>query len=110
MAELALEVGQRYCAIGPASGSKLGPPPEVLITGLTDRGYVTEGKRQAAPIILFGLEHMWVRAADPPAVVARPRSSPEDVDRCACGAAEVDLAPDAASGFRCAACKRAWAL
>jgi hypothetical protein len=105
-----LVAGARYRAIGPAAGSKLGPPPEVLVTGRTDRGYRTEGKRQTAPIILFGVEGMWVRVPNDEVVAAVPPApkAADELERCACGAAEVDLAPDAASGFRCAACKRVW--
>lgn len=54
-----LEVGRSYRAIGPAEDSKLGPAPEVTITGVTERGYKTTGKRQTATLIAFGCEGNW---------------------------------------------------
>lgn len=49
---MTLEVGRTYEAIGPAHGSKLGPPPRVTIIGLTAAGdYRTEAPRQPASVI-----------------------------------------------------------
>lgn len=59
--DLALEHGREYVAIGPADGSKLGPPARVLVTGRTDRGYTIKSltPRPTANVIAFGAEHLW---------------------------------------------------
>lgn len=47
-----LIVGRTYEAVGPAHGSKLGPPTRVKIVEELPHGWRTEGQRQAATIIL----------------------------------------------------------
>lgn len=63
-----LQVGRAYVAIGPAEGSKLGPPQrvEILTVDETARRYRTKGTRQAADVIAFGCEHMWRPLPTPP--------------------------------------------
>lgn len=46
-----LVVGRTYEAIGPAHGTKLGPPPRVTIVGEHPDGWRTEAPRQPATII-----------------------------------------------------------
>ena len=60
-----MTIGSTYRAWGPAEGSKLGPPPEVLVVGKTEKGWVTEAPRQPASLIAFGCEHMWIETAKP---------------------------------------------
>lgn len=67
-----LEVGKTYRAHGPADDSRMGPAPRVTITGVTDKGYKTTGKRQAATLIAFGCEGNWI-LDDPDSV---PASNP----------------------------------
>lgn len=56
-----LRVGREYVAIGPASGSKLGPAQVCTVVAVDFEAgvYRTEGARQVAPVIAFGAEHMW---------------------------------------------------
>lgn len=59
-----LELGREYVAIGPAVGTKLGPPRRITVVGLADdvNAYRVTGKGLAAPVVVFGAEHFW-RAA-----------------------------------------------
>lgn len=80
-----LVVGHVYQAIGPKPGSKLGPPQRVTVVGVSERGYVIEGARLVAPIILFGCEHFWTPVTaellDPPAAPPAPARAAPRVER-----------------------------
>lgn len=60
-----LEYGRAYVAIGPAEGTRLGPPSRIEVVGLVDGtdgqaiGYAVTGKRLPARVVLFGCERYW---------------------------------------------------
>lgn len=59
-----LEYGREYVAIGPAEGSKLGPPQRITVVGLAERdghaiGYDVKGTRLPGTVVLFGCERFW---------------------------------------------------
>lgn len=56
-----LEVGGLYEAIGPAHGSKLGPPARVKIVEELEHGWRTEAPRQPATIIRREAARNWRR-------------------------------------------------
>jgi hypothetical protein len=63
-----LEYGREYVAIGPAEGSKFGPPQRLKVTGLVDGedgeaiGYEVVGIGKSplpSRLVLFGCERFW---------------------------------------------------
>lgn len=61
-----LEVGATYTAIGPADGSKLGPPMRIrVLEDLGDRVRVQplDGTRLVAPVVMRDAAHLWRRGS-----------------------------------------------